>query len=144
MQHILSGTLTLNLTRPIVTVNTSNSGSSIISGKPGSGPGPNSNSVNGHVKISLLGYQKIIIAHAIISSFGFLFILPTGVLLARYLRTFTSKWYKIHWIIQFGIGESRRLNIACSDHLSIHSRIFHHFGGIIRNFLSKICWRPSF
>jgi hypothetical protein len=48
--------------------------------------------------------NKIIIAHAIFCSFGFLLILPAGALLARFFRTFSHSWFKGHWILQFGIG----------------------------------------
>jgi hypothetical protein len=59
----------------------------------------NSASVSG--TIPLTGTQKLFIAHAVFCGLGFLFFLPLGVLLARFLRTFTPTWFKGHWIMQF-------------------------------------------
>ncbi|KAL9710409.1 hypothetical protein Ac2012v2_006710 [Leucoagaricus gongylophorus] len=42
--------------------------------------------------------------HAILSSIGFLVLLPIGALVARYSRNFTTKWLLPHWIIQFVIA----------------------------------------
>jgi len=42
--------------------------------------------------------------HAILSSVGFLIVLPLGALIARYLRTFTKSWFYAHAIIQFFIA----------------------------------------
>ncbi|GJE90223.1 CBD9-like protein [Phanerochaete sordida] len=49
----------------------------------------------------LLTYEKYIIAHAILMVIGFLFLLPIGALIARYLRTFSPVWFRLHWIIQW-------------------------------------------
>jgi len=46
----------------------------------------------------------MVVAHAIFCVVGFALFLPCGVLLARYLRTFTPTWYTGHWIAQFGIA----------------------------------------
>jgi hypothetical protein len=46
----------------------------------------------------------MVIAHAVFSVVGFALLLPSGVLVARYLRTFSPAWYTGHWIAQFGIG----------------------------------------
>jgi len=35
-----------------------------------------------------------------LSTLGFLVILPLGALVARWARTFTSRWFNYHWIIQ--------------------------------------------
>ena len=56
------------------------------------------------MSIPLASYEKLIIAHAILCTVGFLLLLPAGVLLARYMRTFVSNWFQGHWIVQFGIG----------------------------------------
>ncbi|EIN04623.1 hypothetical protein PUNSTDRAFT_75977 [Punctularia strigosozonata HHB-11173 SS5] len=42
--------------------------------------------------------------HALLSSIGFLILLPLGVLLARYARTFTSRWWWAHGLIQFVVS----------------------------------------
>ncbi|KAI0779570.1 hypothetical protein C8Q74DRAFT_1198609 [Fomes fomentarius] len=52
----------------------------------------------------LLPYQKMIVAHAILCTIGFLILLPAGALLARYARTFTSGWFKGHWVFQLAIA----------------------------------------
>lgn len=49
---------------------------------------------------ALLPYQKMLMAHAILCSIGFLVILPTGVLIARWGRLTTDSWFKFHWIFQ--------------------------------------------
>ncbi|KAF9466410.1 hypothetical protein BDZ94DRAFT_1251885 [Collybia nuda] len=40
--------------------------------------------------------EKIIIAHGVIASLGFLVILPAGALFARWARALTPKWFKAH------------------------------------------------
>jgi hypothetical protein len=48
--------------------------------------------------------QKLIAAHAIISAIGFLLLLPAGAFIARFLRTFTTVWFKGHFAVQFFIA----------------------------------------
>jgi len=48
-------------------------------------------------------YQKLI-WHGILLSAGFLVLLPTGSLVARWGRTFTPRWFRAHRIINFGIA----------------------------------------
>ncbi|KAL0563783.1 hypothetical protein V5O48_018280 [Marasmius crinis-equi] len=50
--------------------------------------------------IPLTKPEKYFIAHAILCVVGFLLFLPIGGLLARYFRTFTNAWCRLHWIIQ--------------------------------------------
>jgi len=85
MQHIGSGQLTLDLTKPLSTQS---------SAPP----------VPSHHGFQLAYYEKLIIGHAILCSLGFLLFLPAGALLARYARTFTTSWFKGHWIFQFAIA----------------------------------------
>lgn len=94
VQHLDNGPLKLNLAKPISS-NSTTSGS-----QPTTGGGTATPSFS----LALLPYQKLIVAHAIFCTLGFLLLLPAGVLLARYLRTFITTWFKGHWIIQFGIG----------------------------------------
>ncbi|EKM54903.1 uncharacterized protein PHACADRAFT_259069 [Phanerochaete carnosa HHB-10118-sp] len=49
----------------------------------------------------LLPYEKHIVAHGILMTIGFLFLLPLGAIIARYLRTFSPFWFRLHWIIQW-------------------------------------------
>lgn len=44
--------------------------------------------------------------HAVLCSIGFLFVLPVGALLARWMRTFNHHWFKAHWITQLVLGGS--------------------------------------
>ncbi|KAG7098256.1 hypothetical protein E1B28_000218 [Marasmius oreades] len=81
LQHLDSGPTVLDLSKTITP------GSDIPSG--------------GSVNIPLQPYQRLIVAHAIFCVFGFLFFLPAGALLARYLRTFSNVWFKGHWILQW-------------------------------------------
>jgi len=46
------------------------------------------------------------VIHAVLCSIGFLFVLPVGALVARWLRTFNRHWFKAHWIIQLILGGS--------------------------------------
>ncbi|KAJ7285641.1 hypothetical protein C8J57DRAFT_643308 [Mycena rebaudengoi] len=47
--------------------------------------------------------QKLI-WHGILLTVGFLFLLPTGSLVARWSRTFTPRWFKLHRMINFYIA----------------------------------------
>ncbi|KAF9258844.1 hypothetical protein L218DRAFT_948046 [Marasmius fiardii PR-910] len=85
VQHIDGGSTVLDLSKTV----SPESGSNTPSGN------------SGDISIPLQRYQKLIIAHAIFCLFGFLFFLPAGALLARYLRTFTNVWFKGHWILQW-------------------------------------------
>jgi hypothetical protein len=41
--------------------------------------------------------EKVIVLHAFCVSLGFLVLLPAGSLIARWGRSFTPKWFKVHW-----------------------------------------------
>ncbi|KAH9962052.1 hypothetical protein BJV74DRAFT_871461 [Russula compacta] len=49
-------------------------------------------------------YEKRVRDHALLASIAFLIIIPLGVLLPRYLRTFTNRWWWAHWIINLLIS----------------------------------------
>ena len=53
----------------------------------------------------LVPFQKHIVAHGILMTVGFLFLLPLGAIIARYMRTFNPFWFKLHWFIQWILGE---------------------------------------
>ncbi|KZP31279.1 CBD9-like protein [Athelia psychrophila] len=80
-EHIDAGTFNLNLTIPFTagTVPTSSSGS---------GRSPQEEHVH------------MIRMHGIVCTIGFLGLLPLGALLARWLRTFSTRWFLGHWFIQ--------------------------------------------
>lgn len=48
--------------------------------------------------------DRMVIAHGILCVIGFLFFLPLGGLVARYLRTSTNAWLKAHQAIQFFVA----------------------------------------
>jgi hypothetical protein len=49
-------------------------------------------------------FKKDASAHGLLAGLSFMVILPTGILVARYLRTFTNRWYHAHWIINLALG----------------------------------------
>ncbi|CAK5265915.1 unnamed protein product [Mycena citricolor] len=87
--HIENGNLNLDLSKAL----NSSSGSSTSS---------SSTQTSGSSMLS--STQRMIIAHAIVSVIAFALLLPSGILLARYLRTFTPTWYTGHWIAQLGLA----------------------------------------
>jgi cytochrome b561 len=97
IQHLDYGILSLDLTKVL---STSSTGSGSSSGSPAVPSGVSDTKFTA----PLQPYQKTIIAHAVLVTAGFLFILPAGALLARYARTFTNTWFKGHWILQFGVA----------------------------------------
>ncbi|RPD59755.1 hypothetical protein L227DRAFT_575750 [Lentinus tigrinus ALCF2SS1-6] len=91
-QHIESAATTLDLSQPI------------SSGNSTADPVSDPNAAGGSDSTPLLPFQKMIVAHALLCTIGFLILLPAGALLARYARTFTSGWFQGHWIFQFAIA----------------------------------------
>ncbi|KAJ7800577.1 hypothetical protein B0H14DRAFT_2898843 [Mycena olivaceomarginata] len=87
-QHLDSGVTSLDLTKPF----------SASSTPSGSDFGSSSSAD------PWTHYRRMVVAHAVLSVVGFALLLPCGILLARYLRTFTPTWYTGHWIAQFGIA----------------------------------------
>lgn len=49
-------------------------------------------------------HERIIVAHGVIASMGFLLLLPAGSIGARWGRTLTPKWFKIHQTINMSIA----------------------------------------
>jgi len=102
VQHLTSGTFALDLAGSIDDVDAAspaNLPSTPVTPAPSTG---------------LQGYQKYIVAHAILCVVGFVFLLPLGVLIARYLRTFNNKWFKMHAIVQFFLaGPVIIAGVAC-------------------------------
>ncbi|KIP02585.1 hypothetical protein PHLGIDRAFT_286995 [Phlebiopsis gigantea 11061_1 CR5-6] len=52
----------------------------------------------------LLPFEKYIVAHAILMVIGFLFLLPLGAIVARWMRTYNRAWFTLHWILQFALA----------------------------------------
>lgn len=104
IQHIDSGFTRLDLTKVLATGSKDPTNPiSNIGSDPTLPTTPSSSAPS--ISIPLQPYQKKIVAHAILCIVGFLGLLPAGALLARYLRTFSSVWFKGHWILQFALGE---------------------------------------
>jgi hypothetical protein len=82
--------------------------------------------------IPLLRFQRYIVVHAVFCTLGFLVLLPAGVFLARYLRTFTPTWFQGHWIIQFAIGVSDYFYLLCRSLIRVFSWAFHRHGLCVR------------
>lgn len=101
-EHVDYGVLLLDLTKSSSTSNGSTGGTSSSGG-----------GASGVDSTPLLSYQRMIVAHATFCTVGFLLFLPAGALLARYSRTFTSMWFKGHWIAQFALaGPSIFIGVA--------------------------------
>ena len=101
--HIDSGPLTLDLSNPT--------------------DGNTVQTAGGALSTPLLPFQKMIVAHAILCTVGFLILLPAGALLARYARTFTGAWFKGHWIFQFALGMAVIVRVS-GGHALINCRVF--------------------
>ncbi|KAI0661383.1 CBD9-like protein [Cubamyces menziesii] len=91
-QHIDSGPTRIDLSQPL-----SSSGGD-------QNPVTDPNATSGSISVPLQPFQKMIIAHGLLCTIGFLILLPFGGLLARYARTFTNTWFTGHWIVQFGLA----------------------------------------
>ncbi|KAI9459020.1 hypothetical protein F5148DRAFT_310760 [Russula earlei] len=49
-------------------------------------------------------HEKKVRDHALLASISFLIVLPLGVLIPRYMRTFTNRWWRFHALINFFIA----------------------------------------
>ncbi|KAF7974921.1 hypothetical protein HWV62_10953 [Athelia sp. TMB] len=83
IQHLDSGTFNLDLTLPIAANATA----------PPPTAAPTSDDSE-HAR-----FMRIV-AHGVLCTVGFLGLLPLGVLVARWTRTFTPHWFTSHWVIQ--------------------------------------------
>lgn len=101
IQHDDRGVLSLNLAASSASLNP-------VDPNPGSGSsGGGSTGPSTGVTGPYSSYEKKIIAHAVFVSFGFIVFLPTGVLVARWLRmVIPNKWFNIHQGIQAWLCKS--------------------------------------
>lgn len=119
VQHLLSGPTQLNLGNTLsASSNDPTNPISSLSGSSSPGSGSGSSTTPVAPTIPLLPYQKILVAHAIMCVIGFLFLLPAGALLARYLRAFNNTWFKGHWVIQLALGMFHARPRLHVEHLS--------------------------
>ncbi|KAI0250475.1 hypothetical protein BJV78DRAFT_1219503 [Lactifluus subvellereus] len=51
--------------------------------------------------VTVQQYMTAVREHAWLGSIAFLVVLPLGSLVSRYFRTFTTKWWFAHWIVNF-------------------------------------------
>lgn len=86
-QHFAAGRLRLDLTKDI---------SSDLLADP--------SIAQSEVTKPLASHERLVLLHGIGISFGLLVLLPVGALSARLLRTFSSKWLKVHQICNMYIG----------------------------------------
>ncbi|KAJ3767487.1 hypothetical protein FB446DRAFT_327410 [Lentinula raphanica] len=49
-------------------------------------------------------HELIVLCHGVIASIGMLVLLPAGALVARWTRTYSDKWFKIHKFLNYSIG----------------------------------------
>ncbi|KAJ6456385.1 CBD9-like protein [Mycena sanguinolenta] len=102
-RHVDYGIMSLDLTNSLSS-STTTASSSTSTGTSGSSSDSSDTVTGATDDIPLTPYQRMIVAHAVFCVVGFALLLPSGVLLARYLRTFSPSWYTGHWIAQFGIA----------------------------------------
>jgi hypothetical protein len=102
VQHLDFGGIQLDLTKSLSATSTTGGSGSAATDTSGSDSGDSSGGATDDIPFT--PYQRMIVAHAVFCVFGFALLLPCGVLLARYLRTFNPTWYTGHWIAQFGLG----------------------------------------
>lgn len=48
--------------------------------------------------------EKLIMLHGFLVSLGFLVVLPTGSLIARWGRVFRPEWFKAHWLTNMAVA----------------------------------------
>ncbi|KAJ3971156.1 CBD9-like protein [Lentinula raphanica] len=120
--HVDAGYAHFDLSKPISVISDDESASTASN----SAPVPSSSSTSKTATSStsstnglpLNAHQRLALAHAVFCSAGFILILPAGVLVSRWTRTFTSKWYTAHWTLQFVFGG---LSIVIGLAFGVHS-----------------------
>ncbi|RDB24147.1 hypothetical protein Hypma_008826 [Hypsizygus marmoreus] len=81
-------------------------------------------------------HERIIIAHGVIASFGFLVLLPAGSLVARWGRTLSPRWFKIHETLNMSLALPVITvgwllgPIAVLDHQAAHLFDAHQITGV--------------
>ncbi|KAJ3554146.1 hypothetical protein NM688_g3256 [Phlebia brevispora] len=108
VQHIAAGTSKLALGNTLTSSSRDPTNPVSIgfssTGQSGNSTTGNNDPSTGATSIPLENYEKLLIAHGILTAVGFLVLLPFGALLARYIRVFTPLWFTGHWIFQFALG----------------------------------------
>ncbi|KAK0228359.1 hypothetical protein IW262DRAFT_1350516 [Armillaria fumosa] len=89
--HYAAGFLTLDLMKELAEMESPS-------------PPPELDSSNGGSTRISPSHERVVIAHGVLVSIGFLFFLPIGSLVARWSRTFTPKWFKVHYTVNLWIA----------------------------------------
>jgi len=99
-QHLQSGTFQLDLTASSASFDPA----SATGGGSGGGGSGGGGGGGGGISLPLQPYQKLIVAHAVLCSLGFIVFLPAGALIARFLRVISPKWFRPHAYTQFYVA----------------------------------------
>lgn len=81
-------------------------------------------------------HEKFIVVHAVLITFGFLVLLPSGSLIARWTRTITPNWFKAHSIINMTCALPIILigwlfgPVAVANHDAPHFMTVHQICGV--------------
>jgi len=79
--------------------------------------------------IPLSEYEKRVRDHALLATIAFMILLPIGVLIPRYWRTFSNRWWWLHWVINLffsaPIAYAALAMGVSANHLSLYP-IDHH------------------
>ncbi|KAF9009358.1 hypothetical protein BDQ17DRAFT_1235413 [Cyathus striatus] len=106
--HYMAGFFNLDLTKPLAKpLETEVHGQphhQDDSSKDGSSQPSNEVPIAADGSGQLTVQERILIVHAIFVSLGFLGLLPIGVITARWTRTFSSTWFKQHWILNMALA----------------------------------------
>ncbi|KII88742.1 hypothetical protein PLICRDRAFT_176291 [Plicaturopsis crispa FD-325 SS-3] len=99
-QHLDAGNFTLDFTKSLADASSTSSSET---------PTPTQSSTPSTASVSAsagaLGlYDRLVVAHGLLLSIGFLFILPLSALAARWGRSFASHWYEIHYYMNVVLG----------------------------------------
>ncbi len=89
--HYAAGFLTLDLMKELAEMESPS-------------PPPELDNSNGGSTSISPSHERVVIAHGVLVSIGFLFFLPIGSLVARWSRTFTPNWFKVHYAVNFWIA----------------------------------------
>lgn len=104
-EHNYKGNFQLDLTQTVADLPTASSTNTATgSTTPTSLPVPTGTSESMPVSFPYTSTEKMFIGHGVFSAIGFCFLLPIGVLQARFLRIWWPKWFKTHWIVQAGLA----------------------------------------
>ena len=95
-EHVSQGRLSLNLANTITQTTPGTTPNSGSNGNSGNSPSSGSNANTE----PLTSRERMLVAHGIVLTVGFLAFLPFGSLLARYMRTFSHHWFRGHMILQ--------------------------------------------